>query len=112
MDTEKLSVEVHREFARRIEEHNDLQDRQIAELQRNVQEIQTLTVSVEKMAIGIESMAKELGRQSENIGKLDVRLDAIEREPGEKWKKAIWIIVSGIIGFALALVAAKIGAVV
>ena len=109
MDTEKLSVEVHKEFARRMEEHNAVQDKRIDALEQNVQEIQTLTVSVEKMAIGIESMTKELGKQSDSIGKLDVRLDAIEREPGEKWKKILWYVLIAFVGAGLVIIGQRIG---
>lgn len=100
--TEKLSVEVHNEFARRIEEHNDWQDQQIRELQENVKQIQTLTVAVERMAVSTEAMAKELGKQG-------ARLDDIEKEPANNWKKFLWIIGAAIIGGVLVIVGQHIG---
>ena len=109
MEGEFLSVEVHNEFARRIEEHNAMQDKRLDALEKNVQGIQNLTVSVEKMAIGIESMTKEMGRQSENISKLDSRLDDIEKEPGDKWKRFVWLILAAVVGGVLVVTGQAIG---
>ncbi len=109
MDNEKLSVEVHTEFAKRIEEHNAIQDKRLDALEKNVQEIQNLTVSIEKMTIGIESMTKEMGRQNESINKLDSRLDDIEKEPADKWKRFVWLILAAVVGGVLVVVGQTIG---
>lgn len=116
MDTEKLSVEVHNEFARRMEEHNALQDRRIDALEENVKQIQTLTIAVEKMAVSTETMAKELGKQGDSISKLDNRLDEIDRKPdqatskdAQKWEKFLWLVFSAVVGAVLALVFRQIG---
>ena len=39
-------------------------------------------------------MQKELTKQGE-------RLEKIEAEPGENWKKAVWLIVAALVGFGI-----------
>lgn len=98
MDTPITRAE-HEEFAKRIDEWEKRQDRRLELLEENVREIGALTTSVEKLAQSVESMAKEQTRQGE-------RLEAIESQDGEKWRKLMGYIVSaiaaGIIGFLLA----------
>lgn len=92
-----VPVDVHNEFARRVDEENSRQNKRIEILEESIKEIQKLTISVERMAVSLEQMTKELAKQGE-------RLDAIEQEPAMKWKQATWIVIS-------ALIAAVIGAV-
>lgn len=92
--SEYVTLEVHDEFARRIDEENTRQNHRLSELEQTVKEIQRLTVSVERMAVSIEAMAKELASQGD-------RLDAIEKEPADKWKNAVWIVVSAVLAAAI-----------
>lgn len=96
--SEFVSMEVHKEFAERIEAEDNRQNRRIEKLEETVKEIQRLTISVERMAVSMEAMTKELASQGR-------RLDAIEKEPADKWKNAVWIIIS-------ALIAAAVGAAI
>ena len=96
--------ELDAKFAR-INDENERQNHRLAAIEDNLRQLQVLTTSVEKMGVSIESMVNELKKQGE-------RLDAIEKEPADKWKKAVWIVISAVIGFALALIASRIGAVV
>lgn len=93
---EYVTQEVHKEFAERIDAQNDIQNKRIDKLEETVKEIQRLTIAVERMAVSMEAMTKEIASQGQ-------RLDAIEKEPADKWKNAVWIVVS-------ALIAAAIGA--
>ena len=94
--SEYITEEVHKEFASRIDAENQIQNKRIDKLEETVKEIQRLTVAVERMAVSMEAMTKEIASQGQ-------RLDAIEKEPADKWKNAVWIVVS-------ALIAAAIGA--
>jgi septal ring factor EnvC (AmiA/AmiB activator) len=91
-----ITEEVHKEFATRVDAENQMQNKRIDKLEETVKEIQRLTVAVERMAVSMEAMTKEIASQGQ-------RLDAIEKEPADKWKNAVWIVVS-------ALIAAAIGA--
>ena len=95
--SEYITEEVHKEFATRVDEENQMQNQRIDKLEETVKEIQRLTIAVERMAVSMEAMTKEIASQGQ-------RLDAIEKEPADKWKNAVWIVVS-------ALIAAAIGAV-
>lgn len=96
--SEYITEEVHKEFATRVDAENQMQNQRIDKLEETVKEIQRLTVAVERMAVSMEAMTKEIASQGQ-------RLDAIEKEPADKWKNAVWVVVS-------ALIAAAIGALV
>ena len=75
---------------------NDRQNHRISALEQDIKQLHSLTVSVEKMAVSLEQMAKQLEKQGE-------KLEAIEAEPAEKWKNAVWLVVAGLIGAALTM---------
>ena len=54
------------------------------------------------MAVSMEAMTKEIASQGQ-------RLDAIEKEPADKWKKATWEVIKYAIAIALGVIAVKIG---
>lgn len=74
----------------KYDEINNNQNRRLDALEENVKQIQSLTVSVERMALSIEQMTKELSKQGQ-------RLEAIEKEPAQKWKQAVSIVISVVI---------------
>lgn len=94
--SEYISREEHKEFAERIDAENERQNKRLSSLEETVKEIQRLTIAVERMAVSMEAMTKEIASQGQ-------RLDTIEKEPADKWKNAVWVVVS-------ALIAAAIGA--
>ena len=94
--SEYITEEVHKEFATRVDAENQMQNQRIDKLEETVKEIQRLTIAVERMAVSMEAMTKEIASQGQ-------RLDAIEKEPADKWKNDVWIVVS-------ALIAAAVGA--
>ena len=77
--SEYVSMEVHQEFAKRIDEENTRQNKRLSELESTVKEIQRLSIAVEKMAVSMEAMTKELSEQGD-------RLEKIETEPADKRK--------------------------
>lgn len=99
--SEFLTIEVHNEFAKRVEEENDRQNHRLNELEANVKEIGRLTTSVEKMATQMEVMTKEITKQGE-------RLEEIEQKPGKRWETVVGGIITGIIGILIGLVSAGI----
>lgn len=98
---EFVSIEVHNEFAHRIEEENNRQNHRLNDLEATVKEITRLTVSVEKLAVSMSTMADELKRQGE-------RLTAIEEKPAKRWDTVISGVISGVIGILIGLVSAGI----
>ena len=90
---EFLSVEVHEEFARRIEAEEQRQNHRLSELEGTIKQLNELTVAVKELATSMSAMQATLEKQGQ-------RLEAIEKEPADNWKKAVWIIVAALIGFA------------
>ena len=80
----------------------DALDDRLSNVESDVKQIQALAIAVEKMAVSLEQMAKELERQGK-------RLETIENEPAEKWKKAVWLVVAGLIGAALSFMLTHLG---
>lgn len=89
--SEFVSIDVHNEFARRIEDENDRQNHRLEALEEAVREMTRLTVAVEKMAVSIEGMAAEQKRQGE-------RLTAIEEKPVKRWDAIVTGIIGAIVG--------------
>lgn len=100
--TRYITWEVHNEFSKRIEDENDRQNHRISNLEDTVKQIQDLTIAVKSMSGSIDRMVKQLERQGE-------RLDAIEREPAQNWKNAVWIVIAALIGAGITAALAHIG---
>ena len=109
MDNDYITRLEHNAFAERIDAENDRQNHRIQELEDNIKEINRLAISVEKMAVNMESMVRSQNDMTRSLEKQGERLDAIEKEPAQKWKSAVWLVVAGLIGAALSLFLARIG---
>lgn len=107
-----VTLDVHKEFARRIDAENERQNRRIALLEENIKQMNALTISVEKMAVNMENMLNAIERQGNLIEKQNDRLDAMEKEPGKDYKQIKSTIITAIISaIATTVVGAIIAAV-
>ena len=99
MAEEFVSIEVHNEFAKRIEAEDECQNKRLAKLEDAVGQMTELTVSVKELASNMANMAKEQGKIGE-------RLEVIENKPSQNWDKLMWTIagalIAGIIGYLIA----------
>ena len=86
----------------RIDDENDRQNQRIELLEKNSASLNDLVVSVKELAMSVKQMQEELKRQGQ-------RLEAIEKEPAEKWKKFTWLIVTAVAGAALGFLLSKLG---
>lgn len=86
------------ERMKRIDDENNRQNHRIGKLEEIFQKINELTLSVREMATTMAAMQKELQRQGE-------RLEAIEKEPADKWKQikttALTVLVTAVLTWAL-----------
>ena len=82
----------YEEAIKRVEAEEHRQNKRLDNLEESIATLTELTISIEKIAVNIEQMQKELTKQGE-------RLEKIEAEPGENWKKVIWLIVAALVGF-------------
>lgn len=84
----------YEEAIKRVEAEEKRQNKRLDNLEESIATLTELTISIEKIAVNIEQMQKELTKQGE-------RLEKIESEPGENWKKVIWLIVAALVGFGI-----------
>ena len=101
MDTPITRAEPE-EFRKRIEEENNRQNRRLELVEDNMRQIGALTTSVEKLAVNMEGMLRE---QEEQSG----RLRTLEGRDGEKWRKVMSFIVTGVVSAVVGFVFAQIG---
>lgn len=84
----------YEEVIKRVEAEEHRQNKRLDKLEESLQTLTDLTVSVQKIAVSIESMQKELTKQGE-------RLEKIEAEPAENWKKVVWLVIAAVVGFGI-----------
>ncbi len=101
MEGTYVTVQEHKEFARRQDAEDERQNRRIAVLEENVKEIHSLTVSVERMAVNMENMLNAIERQGTLIEKQNERIDKIEEEPAKDYKQIKMAIITAIISSAI-----------
>jgi hypothetical protein len=46
-------------------------------------------------------MAVSMAAMKDTLEKQGQRLEDIEKEPGQNWKKAVWLVVAAIVGFGI-----------
>ena len=86
----------------RVDDENNRQNHRLDMLEKNGASLNDLVVSVRELAMSVKQMQEEIKRQGQ-------RLEDIEKEPGEKWKKFTWLIITGIAGAVLGFILSKIG---
>lgn len=85
---------VHEEFARRIDDENDRQNKRIALLEEGQARINELVATVKVLAVNMENMAKEQAKQG-------AKLSEIEGKPAKRWDTLIACLITGVVGFLL-----------
>ena len=94
---EFVSKAVHDEFAKRIDEENERQNKRISILEAGQTQINELVSSVKVLAVNMENMAKEQARQGE-------RLKEIEGRPAKKWDTLVACLITGIVSFVISYI--------
>ena len=102
MNEEFVSIEVHNEFAKRIEAEDERQNKRISKLEDAVGKIGELTVSIKELATNVSNMAKEQSKFGD-------RLEAIETKPAQNWEKLVWAIGGAIIVALIEFVLKQLG---
>ena len=101
---EYVSLREHEEFRRsmeaenkRLEDENNRQNHRLESLEKTVEQIAAISTSVEKLALNMENMLKEQVSQGK-------RLETLEGRDGDMWRKAVWCVISAIIGIAVVMI--------
>lgn len=102
MDERYVTMELHNEYAKRMQEEHDRQNYRIGKLEKDVEENQKLVVSVEKLAISVQSMVEEQKAQGE-------RLETLENRDGEMWRKVFAHAITTIVGIVLGFFLRQLG---
>ena len=84
----------YNEAVKRMEAEEHRQNRRLDKLDEQMETLTELTAAVREMAVSVRNMQEELKKQGD-------RLEKIEQEPADNWKKAIWIVLAAVIGFAI-----------
>ena len=92
----------YNERMQRVDDENNRQNHRIDKLESAIDKLTELATSVKLLAQNMSDMKTELQRQGK-------RLEEIEQEPAEKWRKLTWLIITGVAGAALGFILSKIG---
>ena len=99
---EFVRTEVFEAKLKNVDDENNRQNHRIDRLEGMLERLNDLASSVQVLAQNMASMKEELHRQGD-------RLDAIEKEPADKWKKFTWLIVTALAGAVVGFVISKLG---
>lgn len=86
----------------RIDDENARQNKRIDKLESAFDKLSDLAASVQLLAQKMGDMKDELARQGD-------RLQVIEKEPAEKWRKLTWLIVTAVAGGLAGWILSRIG---
>ena len=99
---EQISRAEHEEFSKRITAENDRQNKRIEILEKAVTDIKSLTIEVSKLATNMSNMLevqKEHGQ----------KLDELENQDGEMWRKVVSYAITAVVGVVIGLFFKNIG---
>ena len=91
----------HEEFKKRIEDEERRQNHRLDTVEGRVDKLIDMQVSMATIQVGITNITEELK-------KLSAEVDAIKREPADKWNKAVWIVVTAVLTAAVTYFLAQI----
>lgn len=102
MENDYLPVNVHNEFVKRVEEENHRQNERLTNIEQAVKQVQSITTSVEKLAVNMEGMLNEQEKQGK-------RLEALEKQDGELWRRVVGYVITAILGIVIGFIFKQIG---
>lgn len=88
----------HRSFRRRLDEHDAM-----------LREQGKIFVALEKQSSAIQAMNNSMARVEKKVDGIGSRVDELEKEPGERWKKLVWEVIKYV---ALALLGLGAGMII
>ena len=91
MSEQFVTLEVHTEFSKRMEEEDKRQNKRLEILEEKQTQIAELVASVKVLAANVENIAKEINEQG-------LRLKEIEGIPKKRWETVVACIITGLVG--------------
>ena len=92
----------HEEFKKRLEDEESRQNRRLEVIENRVDKLIDMQASLAVMQAGIDSISQEVKR-------IGAEVDSIRQEPADKWKKAVWIVVTVILTAAVTYLLSRMG---
>lgn len=92
----------HEEFRRRMEEEHKRQNSRIELLEEQTATTTDLVISVKELALSVKQMAETQKAQGEKLEKL-------EQQDGEMWRKIVGHVITVIIGIVIGFVFKQLG---
>lgn len=90
------------QIAVKLEDH----EHEIGSLKYRMKAVEESNAVLNRLATAVEVMATKQDAMSSSMEKLTGKVEALEAEPGKRWKfvveKAIYFVVAAVVGFALA----------
>lgn len=86
----------HESYNRRLHEHDN-----------DIRKLRETQIQIERLTNAVNNLAAGIGEVKTAVQGVDRRVADLEREPGEKWKKATWkiveLVLAAIVGAAIAV---------
>jgi peptidoglycan hydrolase CwlO-like protein len=81
-------------------------ENEISSLKHRMKAVEDANTTLTRLATAVEVMATKLENTGQSVDKLTAKVEALEAEPGKKWRfvveKAIYFVVAAVVGFVLA----------
>lgn len=101
-DRHFVTMEFHDEYAKRMQEEHTRQNHRIEKLEKEVKENGKLALSIERLTMSVKSMVEEQKSQG-------ARLETLEKQDGEMWRKVVGYVITTVIGIILGYIFKQLG---
>ena len=104
-DILQIKEQVDKETAANHAEHESFK-RRLKDLEEAGKERTEMLLAIQRLGDAVKNVSTKVGEIAVSVNKVEQRVDAIEDEPGDRYKKLTWEVVKYVV---LAVVAAAIG---
>lgn len=102
MDEPCVTRVEYKEFVKRMEDEHERQNARLRLLEEQTKQFTDIALSVRELAISIKQMAETQKEQGE-------RLEKLEGQDGEMWRKVVGYVITAIVGAAVGFMLKQIG---
>jgi predicted nuclease with TOPRIM domain len=92
----------HNEFAKRMEDEHNRQNKRISDLENAVDQNSKLIVSIEKIATNVENLQKQYVSLSDDV-------ESIKNRDGDNWRKMLWFVGTTVVGIIIGFLLKQFG---
>lgn len=92
----------HNEFAKRMEDEHNRQNKRISNLENSFEQNSKLIVSIEKIATNVENLQKQYVSLSDDV-------ESIKNRDGDNWRKMLWFVGTTVLGIIIGFLLKQVG---